>query len=70
MFCVKCGHQINDDAKFCPECGSSQSLASETKEEARDAIRELFKYPEEKQESIFRDEAYTYYFIEEVQVDI
>ena len=32
MFCVKCGHQINDDAKFCPECGNSQSLASETKE--------------------------------------
>lgn len=32
MFCVKCGHQINDDAKFCPECGSSQSVASEPKE--------------------------------------
>ena len=32
MFCIKCGHQINNDAKFCPECGSSQSTISEPKE--------------------------------------
>ena len=33
MFCVKCGQQIDDEAKFCPECGSSQTIASETHEE-------------------------------------
>ena len=57
---------------ICPEAADSHVWPDgyKTKEEARDAIRELFKYPEEKQESIFRDEAYTYYFIEEVQVDI
>ena len=32
MFCVKCGHQINDDAKFCPECGSSQDVESQNTE--------------------------------------
>ena len=21
MFCIKCGKQIPDDSKFCPECG-------------------------------------------------
>lgn len=24
MFCVKCGSQINDEAKFCPKCGAAQ----------------------------------------------
>lgn len=24
MFCVKCGKEINDNSKFCPECGSPQ----------------------------------------------
>lgn len=24
MFCIKCGHQINGDASFCPACGTSQ----------------------------------------------
>lgn len=24
MFCVKCGSEIQDGSKFCPECGSSQ----------------------------------------------
>jgi hypothetical protein len=23
MFCVKCGSEIGDDAKFCPKCGNS-----------------------------------------------
>lgn len=24
MFCIKCGHQMNEGAKFCPACGTSQ----------------------------------------------
>lgn len=24
MYCTKCGHQINDNANFCPNCGHSQ----------------------------------------------
>ncbi|MDA0040719.1 zinc ribbon domain-containing protein [Brachyspira hyodysenteriae] len=30
MFCQKCGTQINDDAKFCTNCGASISIASNT----------------------------------------
>lgn len=28
MFCVKCGHQINENVKFCPACGTSQESPS------------------------------------------
>lgn len=23
MFCIKCGTQVEDDAKFCPTCGAN-----------------------------------------------
>ena len=26
MFCSSCGNQINDNCKFCPECGAPQNL--------------------------------------------
>ena len=26
MFCVKCGKQLNDGTKFCPECGTKQEV--------------------------------------------
>ena len=27
MYCHKCGKEINDDVKFCPECGATQNSA-------------------------------------------
>lgn len=30
MFCQKCGTQINDDAKFCTNCGANISIVSNT----------------------------------------
>ena len=32
MFCVKCGKQISDEAKFCPNCGSPQDVTPESSE--------------------------------------
>ena len=30
MFCEKCGNQIDENAKFCPNCGNNLSGAQET----------------------------------------
>ena len=30
MFCRKCGHQLADDAKFCPGCGEKVVRGEET----------------------------------------
>ena len=40
MFCVKCGSQINDEAKFCPKCGGSQESSCETITEQVECITE------------------------------
>ena len=29
MYCVRCGEQLSDDAKFCPSCGSSTQTNAE-----------------------------------------
>ena len=29
-FCVKCGHQLEDDANFCPKCGAKSDSLKET----------------------------------------
>lgn len=29
-YCSKCGEQLEDDARFCPKCGSSQEQVIET----------------------------------------
>jgi|GEM_PF-2361552 len=44
MFCIKCGHQINDGTKFCPKCGSSQSVASETSEKIEETTVDGFNF--------------------------
>ena len=28
MFCTKCGAQLEDGARFCPQCGSAQTPAA------------------------------------------
>ncbi len=28
--CIKCNHEINDEAMFCPECGASQNINNES----------------------------------------
>ncbi len=33
MFCRKCGHKLNDDAKFCPKCGTPTRNVSHSEEE-------------------------------------
>ena len=33
MFCSKCGNQMTDDSKFCPQCGTPVYYASEQKTE-------------------------------------
>ncbi len=32
MFCIKCGSNIKDDAKFCPVCGASQAAPQPQKQ--------------------------------------
>lgn len=32
MFCSKCGNQMTDDSKFCPQCGTPVYYASEQKQ--------------------------------------
>ncbi|MCR4644031.1 MAG: zinc ribbon domain-containing protein [Oscillospiraceae bacterium] len=27
MYCIKCGHQLPDDAVFCQKCGAKQSVS-------------------------------------------
>lgn len=42
MFCIKCGHQINDNAKFCPECGSPQEIVSSNSERLEESDTRVF----------------------------
>lgn len=37
MFCKNCGKEIEDDAKFCPECGTAQSAAKVAKNKRADS---------------------------------
>jgi len=32
MFCKNCGKEVPEDARFCPQCGSPVSIASESPE--------------------------------------
>ena len=38
MFCSNCGKDISDAAKFCPLCGSPQSVSQQTKSESESVI--------------------------------
>lgn len=29
MFCIKCGHQLDDNQKFCHKCGTAVPLAQQ-----------------------------------------
>ena len=58
--------------QICPEACDSfiHPKAFTTLEDAQEAIRKESNYPEQKQDSIFRDKDYTYYYIEKVTVTI
>lgn len=38
MFCSKCGHEVSDNAKFCPSCGAPVGTAQKIREAASEAI--------------------------------
>lgn len=38
MFCSNCGKDISDAAKFCPLCGSPQSVSRQTKSESESVV--------------------------------
>ncbi|MDO4458908.1 MAG: zinc-ribbon domain-containing protein [Clostridia bacterium] len=47
MFCIKCGKQIPDEAKFCPECGFNfGTLTEEKKEEPKVEIPKTVAPPQ------------------------
>ena len=45
MFCSKCGHQLDDGAKFCSVCG--QPVAEKGQEEKSDVSIQLEKKNQE-----------------------
>ena len=38
MFCSKCGHEIKDGAKFCPNCGAAVGVGENIKNAAKQAF--------------------------------
>ena len=44
MFCVKCGKQISDEAKFCPNCGSSQEVENSNSETVETTTTDGFNF--------------------------
>ena len=44
MFCIKCGNQIKDDANFCPECGASQVVSTETSKMTEETNADGFNF--------------------------
>ena len=44
MFCVKCGHQIKEGAKFCPACGASQEDSSSNLPQVIDEPQAIAEY--------------------------
>lgn len=40
MFCPECGHDVPDDAKFCPRCGKNLTKAEEAPREEQAAVEE------------------------------
>ena len=38
MFCSKCGHEIKDGAKFCPNCGAAVGVGENLKNAAKQAF--------------------------------
>lgn len=37
MYCKRCGAEIKDDAKFCPNCGANQTVDSNTSYDSYDS---------------------------------
>ncbi len=41
MYCMKCGKQMEDDAKFCPECGAPADMSAQQNPEQTQAIQQI-----------------------------
>lgn len=47
MYCYNCGHEINKEFKYCPYCGTKQSIKirlSTKKEETKEKKKVVYKY--------------------------
>lgn len=44
MFCVQCGKEISDNAKFCPNCGSSQEQVSPSIDDTNETNSDGFNF--------------------------
>ena len=58
--------------QICPEACDSfiYPKAFTTLEAAQETIRKEYNRPEQKQDHVFRDKDYTYYYIEKVAVEL
>lgn len=57
MFCRKCGCQLNDDAKFCPQCGEKVIRVEEKNPEVKeDEVKVSVEKPEQDVKTVHPDE--------------
>lgn len=61
-YCINCGAQINEEAKFCPNCGQDQ-----TKEVSEGQLSEPFADNETVQQTIAMSKSYFGYFMEKLR---
>lgn len=51
MFCSKCGKEVSNDTKFCPNCGNDLTMKRKVQETAND----MFDHSEREMESAIRE---------------